>query len=139
MSTKRNQSNRAKKAGLFVLLNVVILFFLIVGFGREYVSNIQIQREIREREAERTALLDEQADTLLLIEQLKSEYYLEKEARVKHGLGKEGETMILVQDGTNAIPYGQDGLYDADDESQDIENPTKWYYYFFDRNAFETM
>ncbi|MBU1126056.1 septum formation initiator family protein [Patescibacteria group bacterium] len=138
MSTKQNQK-RASKIGFIVLANVVILFFLIIGFGREYVSNIQIEREIRERDTERITLLDEQAETLRLIEQLSSEYYLEKEARLKHGLGRDGETVIIVQDGETS-GYGLDQLSTDDgDQIEVIENPTKWFYYFFDKSAFSAL
>ncbi len=138
MSIKQKQK-KTSKIGWIIVANVVMLFFLLLGFGREYVSNIQIEREIKEREAERDQLLDEQSDTLQLIDQLSSEYYLEKEARLKHGLGKTGETVIVVQDGTNSIAYADPNQFETDNENDELENPTKWFFYFFDRAAFENL
>lgn len=137
MSTKPKQ--KKSKWGWAFLLNVIILVFLLVGFGREYVSNMQIEREIREREAERDALMDEQSETMHLIEQLSSEYYLEKEARVKQGLGKEGETVIIVQNDDSSV-FGETPVIVTDSEAANTtENSTKWFYYFFDRPTFEAL
>lgn len=139
MATKQNQK-RTTNVGLAVLAGAVILFFLVIGFGREYVGNMQIEHEIRDRELERAQLLDEQTSTLRLIEQFSSEYYLEKEARIKHGLGKDGETLILVQDTQTQIGYnGFD--YDEDENSylEEKDNPLRWYYYFFEKSVFDEL
>ncbi len=125
------------KIGVVVLVNVVILFFLIIGFGREYVSNLQIEREIQNLEEERELLEQEQLSTLQLIEQLSSEYYLEKEARSKHGLGRDGETLIIVQN-DDGVNNNQLGVIDDLEEIslEGISNPFRWYYFFFDKEQF---
>lgn len=116
-----------------MVLNVVILFFLIIAFGREYVGNLQIEREIAALEAQRAELETEQLETLNLIDELSSEYALEREARTKFGLGEVGETLIVVQDS----PVGEVDLTSGEEDVLPASNPVRWFYYFFDKEAFE--
>lgn len=128
---KRNGQNKSRKLRFFLVLNFLVLFFLALAFGREYVGNIQIQHEIKELEEERAALETDQLNTLSLIESLSSEYYLETEARTKHGLAKEGETLIVVQqDGVN---HGS-VLGVQEDSLNFLPNYQRWFYYFFDKD-----
>lgn len=121
------------KIGLFMLVNVVVLFFLLIAFGREYVGNAQIDREIRALEEEKARLEDEQLGTLDLIQELSSEQYLEKEARIKHNLAEEGETLVVIQDDE---PVGaiDETIFE---EKEIIPNPKAWYFYFFDSARFK--
>ena len=90
---------------------------------------------VRELEEERALLESEQLNTLQLIEDLSSEYYLEGEARTKHGLGYEGETLIVVQTDDDA-----DSLFDdAADSLHVIPNYKRWFFYFFDREAYDEL
>ncbi|MCH8049556.1 septum formation initiator family protein [Patescibacteria group bacterium] len=136
--TRSRLIKKPSKLGLFIVVNVGILFFLIIGFGREYVSNLQIEREISELERERERLETEKLNTLDLIEELSSEYYLEREARTNHGLGEPGETLIVIQD------QGSRDLEASDKEDEDqalrqTENPARWFNYFFDKETFEKL
>ena len=125
------------KAGVFILVNVVILFFLVIAFGREYVGNIQVEREIRALEEQRQQLEQDKLSTLNLIEELSSEEYLEEEARTKFGLAEPGETLIVIQDGDSIIQDVDELL--REDEPVIIPNQKKWFYLFFDRNAYEEL
>ena len=127
--TQRNGQGLAKKTKLFIGLNLIIFFFFVVAFGREYVGHVQIERELKQLEEQRAALEDEQLSTLSLIADLSSEYYLESEARTKHGLAREGETLIVV---TDTIQAERDVLGVTDDSLTMMSNPAKWFFYFFD-------
>ena len=128
---QRKEQQKSRKVKLFLALNVVVLFFLVLAFGREYVGNLQIQREIEQLEAQRMELEDEQLNTLALIGQLSSEYYLETEARTKHGLAKDGETLIVVQDGATR---SGDVLGESDERLDFVPNYQRWFFYFFDKD-----
>jgi len=134
--TKRNETRGFKRKRVFFLANVVVVFFLLVAFGREYVGNIQIQHEIKQLEEERAMLEQDQLNTLSLLEDLSSEFYLEQEARTKHGLGREGETLIVMQDETH--PEG-DVLGTNLDRLQFVPNYERWFYFFFDQERFEEL
>lgn len=135
MTKKKKLIKSPGKIGLFMVVNVVILFFLIIAFGREYVGNLQIEREIAELEAQREQLESQQLDTLGLIDELSSEYALEREARTKFGMGEVGETLIVVQD----EPVGEIDTEDPNANVLPVGNPLRWYYYFFDKSSFEQL
>lgn len=134
MRKQRSLIKSPGKLGLFMVVNVAMLFFLIIAFGREYVGNLQIEREIASLEAERERLESQQLDTLDLINELSSEYALEREARTKFGMGEQGETLIVVQD----APITE---FDApaSEEPIPVGNPVRWFYYFFDKESFEEL
>lgn len=136
----KRKSKTGAKIGIAVIVNLVILFFLVIGFGREYVSNLQIEREIQNLEEERELLEQDKLSTLQLIDQLSSEYYLEKEARSKHGLGRDGETLIIVQHEDSMLNNQVGAVENLSDISlEEIGNPLRWYYYFFDKDHFALL
>lgn len=139
MFKKQKQKNNSSKIGLAVVVSVVIVFFLIIGFGREYLSNLQVEREIQELEDERAALQDEKLSTLQLIDDLSSEYYLEKQARTKQGLARSGEKLLIVKDDDTNILIGAIGVEEDLFSLESISNPIKWYYYFFDTEKFNEL
>ena len=124
------------KMSLLVAVNLVILAFLFVGFGREYWRNIEIERDIAALLAESERLAGDRLESLSLISDLSSEYYLESEARTKRGLGEPGEELIIVEVPEAAVPVAE-VLGIATDES--ISNPTRWWYYFFNQARFDAM
>ena len=75
----------------------------MMSFGREYVGNLQIQREIARLQEERDQLQSTQAQQLLELQRLSSTYYLEKEAREKHGLSGPGEEVYIVKDDPRSV------------------------------------
>lgn len=124
------------KISLFVTLNLVILVILFVGFGREYWRNIEIERDIAALQAEGERLAGQKLESLALINDLSSEYYLEGEARSKLGMGEPGEHLIVVDLPDESQSSGVvAGI--ATDES--ISNPTRWWYYFFNPARYEAM
>lgn len=138
MSKLLKQKNRSSKIGLAVLINVVIVFFLIIGFGREYLASLQVEREISQLEDQYSTLQEEKLSTLKLIEQLSSEYYLEKQARTKHGLAKDGEKLIIVKN-DNSNAFSDTTVAGEEDFIFSAPNPLKWYYYFFDMDRFSEL
>jgi|GEM_PF-2061014 cell division protein FtsB len=116
----------------FVIISTIALVFFLFAFGREYISNIQIQNEIEQL----VELKDQQEQTRLetmdLISQLSSEYYLEQEGRIKQGLGRDGEVVVIIQDDINSA--GTDDDFSTKDSK--ISNVIYWFYYFFSREEF---
>jgi len=118
------------------LFNAVLLFIFALGFGREYVGNMQIEQKISESEEERARLEQENLSMNQLIQELSSEYFLEREGRIKHGLAEDGETLIIVKE--NDEPFVPVFL-EEDEEEFDISNAMTWYFYFFDRATFREI
>lgn len=132
MRQTSKKSRLVKRPGIWgavFIVNIVVFFFLALAFGREYVTNIQIEREIERFEKERQRLEQDNLSLNNLISSLSSEYFLEKEGRIKHGLGEQGETLLVIKD-DQLIPAEVTDLSSTEEQKQRT-NPQKWFDYFF--------
>lgn len=133
---------------LLVVVNAIILFILVLSFGREFVRNFEIQRDI--------ALLQTQAEELaatnLQISQLntafQTESFIEREARLKLNMKKPGEQVVVIRSPENGIvtePILEEGtdplnlLAEEEFDPRSVANPNKWWYYFFDKPRFTEL
>lgn len=129
---------------LFVV-NLLVVLFLSVSLGREVVRNKTIETEITTLETQAEELVRENAAISELQSALRSESYIEREARLKLGMKKEGETVVVVKEGDGSVPSASDPtdpldiIIDEHDVFVDLANPTKWWYYFFDKLTFEAV
>jgi cell division protein FtsB len=128
---KRLKTVQKKRKRMIVIVNAVLLVLLLMAFGREYVGNLQVEREILMLEQQKAALEQEQLETAALIEQLSSEYYLEQEARTKHGMAKDGETVLIVTDEDQTSFYREGVVIPELVEEVTVSHPVRWMYYFF--------
>ena len=83
-------------------------------------------------------LEQDQLETLSLIEELSSEYYLEQEARSKHGLGREGETLVVIQSDSETDESSAT-TPEEEAEMAAVGNWVRWYYYFFNQAALSDL
>lgn len=130
--TSLRSHKHASKARWIVLVNVVLFGLIGFGFVEEYLRNQDIEAEIARMQQENTQLEAERLSSLALIDTLSSAYFVEGEAR-QSGMGKAGEELIIVQDLSGTPEASPRVLY------SDIPNPLRWFYYFFDREQFETL
>lgn len=82
---------------------LVFTFVLIFGAGflvwlivRDYPQKVEIQRQLEDIETKTEALIKEEERQKSLIDYLNSESYLEKQARLRLNLKKEGEEVVFV-------------------------------------------
>lgn len=118
----------------FVVANLALLIFFIVAFGREYIGNMQVEREISRLEQQASALTDDRVKTLDLVKQLSSRYYLEQEARTKEGLVKPGETRIILTEPAAGLSVESSSI-----DPGTVSNSMRWFYYFFDRVTYNEL
>ena len=128
MSRQKSTKNK-----WFIAILVVLLVVFLIAFGREYVGNIQVQHYIEDLQEQKLEQESEQLETMALIQELSSEYFLESEGRIKQGLGQEGETVIVIQNNGNS-----DGQ-DKDEVDDGMTNVARWFYYFFASNTFNEL
>ncbi len=128
MARKKSTKNK-----WFIAILAVLLVVFLIAFGREYVGNIQVQHYIEDLQEQKLEQESEQLETMALIQELSSEYFLESEGRIKQGLGQEGETVIVIQDDENGDGQDQDGVDDG------MTNVARWFYYFFASNTFNEL
>lgn len=75
----------------------------------------------------------EQLETMALIQELSSEYFLEQEARVKQGLGRDGETVVVIQE------EEVEEEYQIQEMEGSVSNVRGWFYYFFSNDKFQEL
>lgn len=132
---------------LLLVVNILVIAFVGVALSREIVRSRAIGAEIAVLQTQADSLTATNIDLSELKTALQTESYIEREARLKLGLKKPGETVVVIQDETNqqteaAISDPNDPLgYVLEDEGTDVvvANPQKWWYYFFDKQAFNAL
>jgi len=128
----------------FFLVNIVILVFLGLSFGREFVRSASFAREMADLEARKDALENKNLSLRNYQDYLSTESFLEKEAREKFGMKKAGETQVFIED--DSIIPSEDVVYDEDmnngvhfvDSDKAYSNFELWKWYFFDVDRYET-
>lgn len=118
----------ADKVKWIIAVNLVLIFLFALAFGREYVSTIQVNREIARLEAERDALRGQNADTVDLIQDLSTELYLEEQARLKYNLVEPGEEVYIFKDSQDETRVGIETEFVVEENTTPAED---WFRFFF--------
>jgi cell division protein FtsB len=95
-----------------------------VSLTREILRNRSIDMEIQRIEAEAQSLEVKNLEILNLVKQFEDADFLEREARLKLGLQKEGEKVVVInKSGNGSETVGNGG--------ENLSNPAMWWNYFF--------
>ena len=132
---------------LLLVVNILVIAFLGVSLSREIVRSRAIGAEIEVLQAQADSLLANNIDLSELKTAMQTESYIEREARLKLGMKKPGETVVVIQDEaslsaqtTGSDPNDPLGYVLADEGTEVVvANPQKWWYYFFDKQAFNAL
>lgn len=109
----------------FVSIALVILLVLsMVKVFREAMVRYEINKEIGTLENQLNDLEGKSDKITNMIAYLKTDDYIEKEARLKLNLVKEGERQINFTSSTDALAQGN--------ASAVVPNIIKWFKYFFE-------
>ncbi|MDZ7798334.1 MAG: septum formation initiator family protein [Patescibacteria group bacterium] len=122
-------------SNLFIVASIAVLIFLGVSLSKEMIRRHQISQRINSLESEIEALEESNTELSDLIDYLKSDEFREKEARLKMGLKKEDENVIVVPNlNTNEnINKSTKLANNSNQAAENIEfsNLKKWWRYFF--------
>jgi len=120
----------------WIMIGLGVLVVLIgAGFAREIARSHQIDREITALRDEAESLRTRNFEIASLTRSLNDEDFLEREARLKLGLRKEGESVVVLrrsEHGTMVAERAGEGSQ----ATQEWSNPNKWWKYFSDRTAY---
>jgi cell division protein FtsB len=105
---------------LFVILFITILF----GLAKGTIKNHKVNSEISELQKDITQLETQNQEFVQLIEYLKTDSFIEQEAKLKLGYKKTGENLVI-------IPQEEVNEEVAVNNYQTMSNPAKWWIYFF--------
>lgn len=110
------------------ILGLVILWALI----RVVVKDMAVRREIRALEREIATLEADQLKSKELLDFIKTNEFLEEEARVRLGLKKPGEKVIVIGETGSAVAVSSTPRLE---EESARSNARTWWRYFFGARA----
>lgn len=125
------------------VVNFLVFAFLAVVFGREFIRTREIQKDIDRLQTQAEELAARNLQIMELSTAFQTESFIEREARLKLGLKREGEQVVVVQSEQETAKYRdtfQDPKLVLDERAAaPVDNPTKWWYYFFKQHEFEKL
>jgi len=111
-----------------IVIGLIILVFLSIALGKELLRRYEISSEIEQLETEIADLEQRNLDLDDMIDYFDTNSFVEKEARTKLGLQKEGETMVVLPDNESS----KEAVDIAKAETEKAQtNPQRWWNYFF--------
>lgn len=116
------------KSGIFLLLTGAVAVVFLVSFGRAFWQDYQIKKEINQLMREKEKWEKNKLVSLEKLQEIKNGGFAEREARLKFGLGKEGEKLVIINSSAAATSSAK-----KEATASDITkfNPKNWWNYFF--------
>jgi hypothetical protein len=128
----------------FYIVNVLLV--LIVGFSfiREIVHSRDIAHQIQSLQKQSELLQAQHLAIGELKNAVQTESYVEREARLKLGLQKPGESLVILKNDQTprsasdvSASRQRTGIDEQEKASQKtLANSSKWWYYFFNKKAY---
>lgn len=119
--------NRGSYPFLIFILSLVFIG-IIFAFAKDGYRRYQIDKEITEFKRQMASLEKENKILTELLDYFSSDKSLEKEARIKLGLAKEGEKLVIISPEKKTASGGQEL---RDNIEKRFSNFDKWLEYLF--------
>lgn len=109
---------------------ILLIFglYLIVSFSRDIFNLFQKGKEVEKEQLKLEELQIKNEELKRQLEYVKSAEFLEKEAREKLGLAREGEVVVILPENLEELISGNQSQIS---ENQQIPNWKKWLKLFF--------
>ena len=82
----------------FLIFGTLFLVVILYGLGKSIVTNYQVNKEIARLQNEINKLDDQNIEMTQLLEYIQTDDFVAREARMKLGLKKQGEHLVIVQE-----------------------------------------
>lgn len=128
---KRNIFLRIIFSKIFIVLCLVVLAFSSVSLGKEMIRRYKINKEINSLASEIQKIEKENFELGQMIEYLKTETFLENEARLKMGYSKSNEKVVIVPDPNKTQNEASIGNSSQNADVEKSSNLIKWFDYFW--------
>jgi len=113
----------------FIILLILILIGVITALGKEGYRKYQLDREIADLKKEISSLEEENKEISELLNYFESSEFLEKQARLKLNLLKQGEKLIIIRPEKKEVLSSSS--VKENKTKKDISNIKKWWDYLF--------
>jgi cell division protein FtsB len=109
----------------FVVFCLFIFIFIIFSLAKGTIKNYKVNSEIEQLRKEIVQLDKQNQEFGQLINYLNSDTFIEQEAKLKLGLKKEGENLVIIPEKELNVEKK------AAMQEQNLSNPARWWSYFF--------
>jgi cell division protein FtsB len=122
---KNNLSKKYLNQKLFALLLIILIVLISIPLAKNISKRYEVNIEIRDLEDEISGVEAKNKELGNLIDYLKSDQFLEEQARLNLNLKKEGEKVVIVKNETLATTS------ESNNPGVEISNFQRWINYFF--------
>lgn len=128
-----NSTKHLMRVFVFGAAVCLIAFLFFFGFVKAFLQDYAVRKEIKSLEHEKAQLEQNKLTLLDRLQDIKSDSFVEKEARLKFGLQKPGESVILFNTGDVGLAEGKT-TSTVRDMKDTPSNAGDWWRYFFNIN-----
>lgn len=122
---------RMIKSRIFFVFLIPIILALTVGIFQEFYYRYKVQKDLNKLNAEIANLNKQKSELNNLVDYYKNESNLEKEARVRLNLKKEGEKVVIILPQATSTGEETISMKLHNGELDSLPNYKQWWYYFF--------
>jgi len=119
------------KSKIFFIFLIPILLALTVGIFQKLYYRYEVKEDLDKLNTEIADLNKQKNDLSQLIDYYKNESNLEKEARVRLNLKKEGEKVVIILPQATSTDKNSETISQSFDDIGNLPNYKQWWYYFF--------
>ena len=132
MSEKDNKTVYQKliKSKMFFIFLLPILLVLLIGIFQKIYYRYEIKKELDKLNVEIMDLNKQKEGLNQLVDYYKNESNLEREARLRLNLKKEGEKVVIILPSATSTNAAQDIISKNFVDTKDLPNYKQWWYYF---------
>lgn len=112
----------------FIFILILILIGIVTAVGKESYRKYQIDKEVASLKKEIGSLKEKNEFLSNFLDYFNSEKSLEKEARLKLNLAKEGEKLVIITPDKKSDSKNQAS---EDNSEEGVSNFKKWWKYLF--------
>jgi cell division protein FtsB len=124
---------RMVKSQVFFIILIPIFLMLLFGIGQNFYYRFKVQKDLDKLNAEIANLSKQKEDLTKLVDYYKNQSNLEKEARVRLNLKKEGENVVIILPQATSTSESGESISGSVESAEDLPNYKQWRYYFFGR------
>jgi len=112
----------------FVVFCLFLFIFILLGVAKGTIKSHKVNAEVAQLQAEIARLEAQNKDFEQLIKYLNTDTFIEQEAKLKLGLKKEDENLVIIPDSEIPLDKDKEKIF----ENKSKTNPEKWWAYFLE-------
>lgn len=118
------------KSKIFFIFFIPVLIALVIGIFQKLYYRYGIKGELDKLSNEITVLNEQKEGLSELLDYYKNESNLEKEARIRLNLKKEGEKVVIILPQATSTDENSEFISKTSTDILNLPNYKQWWYYF---------